>query len=317
MISSERDPRSERPSGIPREYKPRIRLGDPARLRELSSLLKSANLHTVCEEAHCPNLGECWSQKTATFLIMGSVCTRGCRFCAVATGIPSALDPNEPEELARVTGRLGLRHVVVTSVTRDDLPDGGAEHFARTIRALHALSPRVTVETLISDLQGDWSALRLIIVARPEILNHNLETVERLTPSARAKARYRRSLDLLARAKEIDPEGLTKSGLMVGLGESEEELLTTFRELREARVDILTVGQYLQPGPKHISVERYYRPDEFERLREKALAMGFAQVESGALVRSSYHARLSYEGATRDSQGAPSSSSEAQSIARD
>ncbi len=264
--------------------------GGPNYLR-LRRLMRDLALHTVCEEARCPNMGECWEQGTATFLLLGEVCTRACGFCAITTGRPPTLDRAEPERVARAVQRLGLRHAVLTQVTRDDLPDGGAAIFAETIARIHALLPDCSVEALISDLLGDWDALATIMAARPEILNHNTETVPRLYRRVRPKARYERSLELLERAKALAPARPTKSGLMLGLGETRAELLEVFADLRAVGCDILTLGQYLQPTPKHLPIARYVPPEEFAELREAALALGFPHVESGPLVRSSYHAR--------------------------
>ena len=258
-----------------------------ARLR---ALMREKNLHTVCEEARCPNIGDCWSRGTATFMILGDVCTRACGFCAVASGRPRALDRGEPRRVALAVRRMGLRHAVVTSVNRDDEPDGGASLFADTVRWIRRLSPGTTVETLIPDFLGDRDALATVLDAAPDILNHNTETVPRLQARVRPKARYERSLELLRRAKEAAPDRLVKSGLMAGLGETPDELLAVFADLRARGVDVLTLGQYLRPTPKHLPVARYYHPDEFAYLGEAARAMGFAHVESGPLVRSSYHA---------------------------
>jgi lipoic acid synthetase len=251
--------------------------------------VRGLELHTVCEEAHCPNLGECWSRGTATFMILGDVCTRACGFCAVRTGLPGrAPDPDEPRRVADAVARMGLRHAVITSVNRDDQKDGGAGIFAETIRAIRARVPGCRVEVLIPDFKGRWEALQVVLDARPDILNHNVETVPRLYRQARAGASFPRSLELLARSKRA---GLaTKSGIMVGLGEEWEELEETIRAIRRAGTDILTVGQYLRPSPQHLPVRRYYAPDEFDRLRVFALGLGYRHVESGPLVRSSYHA---------------------------
>jgi lipoic acid synthetase len=246
-------------------------------------------LHTVCEEAHCPNLGECWSRGTATFMILGEVCTRACGFCAVKTGLPGQPpDPDEPRRVADAVGRMGLRHAVVTSVNRDDQPDGGAGIFAATIREIRARVPGCAVEVLVPDFKGRWEALEVVLEARPDVLNHNVETVPRLYREARAGASFPRSLELLKRSKA---EGLlTKSGVMVGLGEERAEVEETLRAIRTSGTDVLTVGQYLRPSPQHLPVRRYWSPEEFESLRAFALALGFAHVESGPLVRSSYHA---------------------------
>lgn len=260
-------------------------------------LMREQELNTVCEEARCPNIGDCWSRGTATFMILGDTCTRSCGFCAVKTGRPGTLDREEPRRVALAIQRLGLRHAVITSVNRDELADGGAGIFAETIEWSRRLSPGTTFEVLIPDFKGDWAALRTVLGARPEILNHNTETVPRLYPVVRPQARYERSLELLRTARELDPGTLTKSGLMVGLGETSAELLTVFRDLRDSAVDILTVGQYLQPTPGHLPVARYWTPEEFEELKTAAIAMGFKHVECGPLVRSSYHAEEQVAGA--------------------
>jgi lipoic acid synthetase len=251
--------------------------------------MRGLDLHTVCEEAHCPNLGECWNRGTATFMILGDVCTRACGFCAVKTGLPgSAPDRDEPRRVADAVARMRLRHAVVTSVNRDDQPDGGAAIFAQTIREIRLRRPGCTVEVLVPDFKGRWEALQVVLDARPEILNHNVETVPRLYRLARSGASFARSLELLKRSKE---QGLlTKSGVMVGLGEERPELEETIRAIRGSGTDVLTIGQYLRPSPQHLPVLRYYEPGEFEELRGFALGLGYAHVESGPLVRSSYHA---------------------------
>lgn len=264
----------------------------------LQGLMREQGLHTVCEEARCPNIGDCWSRGTATFMILGDTCTRSCGFCAVKTGRPGTIDPGEPRRVALAIQRMELRHAVITSVNRDELPDGGAGVFAETIRWTRKLSPGTTIEVLIPDFKGDPDALRIVLDAQPEILNHNTETVPRLYSTVRPQARYERSLEVLRRARELDPGTLTKSGLMVGLGETREELVTVFEDLRAVDVDILTVGQYLQPTPAHLPVVRYWTPDEFASLKESALALGFRHVESGPLVRSSYHAEEQVHGAS-------------------
>ncbi|MCH8814094.1 MAG: lipoyl synthase [Chloroflexi bacterium] len=263
--------------------------GGPNSIR-LKAIMRDGGLNTVCEEARCPNIGECWEAGTATFMILGDTCTRSCGFCAVKSGRPLSLDRLEPMRVARAVQRMGLAHAVVTSVNRDDQPDGGAAIFADTIRWIRKLSPQTSVEVLIPDFVGDWDALAIIMNARPEILNHNTETVPRLYARVRPKARYERTLELLRRAKELDPGATTKSGLMVGLGETEEELLAVFGDLVDAGCDVLTVGQYLRPTKKHLPVDRYYPPQEFDELRSSALKLGFRHVEAGPLVRSSYHA---------------------------
>jgi lipoic acid synthetase len=256
----------------------------------VKGLLRRATLHTVCEEAACPNIGECFQAGTATFLILGDVCTRACRFCAIRSGRPEPVDPKEALRVAETVALLGLRHAVITSVTRDDLPDGGATVFAETIREVHRLSPSTAVEMLIPDLQGDWQALSTITDAGPSILNHNVETVPRLYRRVRPQAVYERSLALLRQAKEQQPDMLTKSGLMLGLGEEPEEIRQVLLDLRAVGCDILTLGQYLRPSARHLPVARFYPPDEFEWLAQEALELGFRHVESGPLVRSSYRA---------------------------
>jgi len=255
----------------------------------LQGLMRGLDLHTVCEEAHCPNLGECWARGTATFMILGDVCTRACGFCAVKTGLPgSAPDTGEPGRVADAVARMGLRHAVVTSVNRDDQGDGGASIFAATIREIRERVPECAVEVLIPDFKGDADALQMVIDARPDVLNHNVETVPRLYRQARSGASFERSLELLRRSK--DGEMLTKSGIMVGLGEEWAEVEETIRAIRSAGTDILTIGQYLSPSPGHLPIVRYYTPEEFDRLRDFALGLGYPHVESGPLVRSSYHA---------------------------
>ena len=256
----------------------------------LKRLMRSNALHTVCEEARCPNIGECWGHRTATFLILGDVCTRNCRFCDVRTGRPGPLDPDEPERVARTVQELGLRHAVITSVDRDDLPDGGAAVFAAVIRRIRALQPGCTVEVLIPDFRGRVEPLKTVLDERPEILNHNVETVPRLFRAVQPQCRYEWSQAVLRNAKRLWPEAITKSGIMVGLGETVAEVLAVMRDLRALDVDILTIGQYLRPSKQHLPVARYYRPEEFDMLRERGYEMGFKWVESGPLVRSSYNA---------------------------
>ena len=253
-------------------------------------LMRGLRLHTVCEEAHCPNIGECWEHRAATFMILGDVCTRNCAYCAVAHGRPAPLDLDEPVRLAEAVGRLELEHVVITSVDRDDLPNGGAELFAECIAAIRTRSPETSVEILIPDFKGSETALRIVVDAKPDILNHNLETIARLYRLARPGGRYPRALELLRRAKQIDPGMLTKSGVICGLGEEWDELLGAMQDVRTQGVDILTLGQYLRPSPGHLPIARYYSPDEFAELKRIGLAMGYRHVESGPLVRSSYHA---------------------------
>ncbi|WP_084242721.1 lipoyl synthase [Planomicrobium okeanokoites] len=257
----------------------------------LKKLMREKKLNTVCEEARCPNIHECWSErKTATFMILGDTCTRGCRFCAVKTGLPNELDLGEPERVAESVEIMGLKHVVVTAVARDDLKDGGAAVFAETVRAIRRRMPATTVEILPSDMKGDYESLHTLMDSAPDIFNHNIETVRRLTKRVRARAMYDRSLQLLERVKEIAPNTPTKSSIMVGLGETKEEIIETMDDLRAHNVDIMAIGQYLQPTKKHLNVERYYHPDEFAELKEIALSKGFSHCEAGPMVRSSYHA---------------------------
>lgn len=257
---------------------------------ETRRLMRGLSLNTVCEEAACPNIGECWKKKHATFMILGAICTRACAFCNVATGRPDLLDPHEPEKVADAVGQLGLEHVVVTSVDRDDLEDGGAAHFARTIRAIRAASPATTIEILTPDFMRKKGAVETVVEARPDVFNHNLETVPRLYPGIRPGARYFTSLQLLARVKELDPAMFTKSGIMVGLGETKEEVFQVMDDLRAADVDFLTIGQYLAPTPKHAPVDRFVTPDEFASYAGMARGKGFLLVASSPLTRSSYHA---------------------------
>jgi len=282
------------------EMGPKLRLPKPQWLkapaplgenyRNLKTLARRLGLHTVCESAQCPNIGECWNHRTATFMLLGDVCTRRCGFCAVPKGRPGPIDRDEPRRVAEAVATLGLKHAVVTSVNRDDDNLGGARIFAETIREIRFRVPDCSVEVLIPDFQGIEEALRIVLDACPDILNHNTETVPRLYPAVRSGARYRRSLQLLANVKKFAPEMLSKSGVMVGLGESTQELLEVFRDLAAQQVDILTVGQYLRPSKDHLPIARFYTPEEFRTLKREALAMGFRHVESGPLVRSSYHA---------------------------
>jgi lipoic acid synthetase len=264
--------------------------GSPSYLR-LKVLMRDLDLHTVCEEARCPNIGECWSHGTATFMILGDVCTRSCSYCAVAHGRPGAVDPVEPDRVANAIHTLGLKYVVITSVDRDDLPDGGASVFAGVIRETRARMPECRIEVLIPDFQGNEPALRAVLDAHPNVLNHNTETVPRLYRMARSGGRYSRTLELLERSRRYAPDIPTKTGLMVGLGEERGELIQTFQDLRGVGCEILTIGQYLRPTEGHAEMARYYRPDEFQELKAAALDLGFVQVESGPLVRSSYHAQ--------------------------
>ncbi|MFE3891318.1 lipoyl synthase [Priestia sp. YIM B13446] len=269
----------------------KIKLNTNENYTGLKKMMREKNLHTVCEEARCPNIHECWAvRRTATFMILGEVCTRACRFCAVKTGLPTELDLEEPERVADSVQLMNLKHAVITVVARDDLKDGGASVLAETIRAIRRKNPLTTIEVLPSDMGGLEENLRIVMDARPDILNHNIETVRSLTPRVRARAKYDRSLEFLRRAKEMQPDIPTKSSIMLGLGETKEEIIETMDDLRANNVDIMTLGQYLQPTKKHIKVQKYYHPNEFEELKEIALSKGFSHVEAGPLVRSSYHA---------------------------
>lgn len=263
--------------------------GSPGFL-DLRQKLRTAELATVCEEAHCPNIGECWDRKSATFMILGEVCTRACRYCAVTSGKPLGLDLEEPARLGRTVEQLELRYAVITSVDRDDLPDGGAWVFAESIRQIHQRLPACEVEVLIPDFQGHWDDLRTVLESGPAVLNHNIETVRRVFKSVRAKGDYDLSLELLKVSKQSHPGIPTKSGIMVGLGETREEISQTMADLRAADVDLLTVGQYLRPSKAHVEMDRFYHPREFKEIEEEGLALGFKYVASGPLVRSSYHA---------------------------
>ncbi|MBU9712998.1 lipoyl synthase [Evansella tamaricis] len=269
----------------------KIKLNTNESYTGLKKMMREKKLHTVCEEARCPNIHECWAErKTATFMILGDICTRACRFCAVKTGLPTELDREEPERVAESVALMGLKHAVITAVARDDLKDGGAEIFAETVRAIRRRSPFTTVEVLPSDMGGKEENLKILLDAQPAILNHNIETVKRLTPRVRARATYERSLEFLRRAKEMQPKIPTKSSLMIGLGETKEEIVETMDDLRSVNVDIMTIGQYLQPTKSHLKIKKYWTPEEFRELRDIALSKGFKHCESGPLVRSSYHA---------------------------
>lgn len=268
----------------------RVRVPSGENYKFLKTLMRSKQLHTVCEEAHCPNIGECWSARTATFLIMGNICTRSCGFCDVQTGRPLPLDWTEPERVAQAVKSMGLKHVVITSVNRDERKDGGAPIFAQVIERVREVQPGCSIEVLIPDFKGDQEALKRVMDARPEILNHNVETVPRLFKRVQPQDKYPWALATLRNAKEMDGDVLTKSGIMLGLGEEWDEIVTVMSDLAGCGVDILTIGQYLQPSKRHLPIERYYRPEEFEELRRIGLEMGFKWVESGPLVRSSYHA---------------------------
>jgi lipoic acid synthetase len=263
--------------------------------RDLKGLIERLRLHTVCESAACPNVGECWNQRTATFMMLGNVCTRRCGFCAVQKGAPLPVDYDEPARIAEAVSLMGLKFAVITSVNRDDRPDGGAELFAMVIRAIRHRVPGCGVEVLIPDFQGNLEAVETVMEARPDVLNHNTETVPRLYRQVRLGARYERSLEVLLHARRVQPETPTKSGLMLGLGETAEEVLQVMRDLRAHQVGILTLGQYLRPSPKHLPIVRYVTPAEFQEFRTAGMEMGFAHVESGPLVRSSYHASNAVE----------------------
>lgn len=282
------------PAGTPRfERKPpwlKVRAPGGKNYAEVRRIMSSLNLHTVCEEARCPNIGECWEHRAASFMVMGDVCTRNCSYCAVAHGTPTPYDPEEPARLAEAVAALGLEYIVITSVDRDDLPNGGAEIFAGCVTEIRDRLPDARVELLIPDFKGSENALRIVVESAPDVLNHNLETVERLYRLARPGGKYPRALELLRRAKQIAPDRVTKSGLMVGLGEEWDELLRAMSDLCEQNVDIITIGQYLRPSANHLPVARYYTPEEFGDLQRAGLAMGFGHVEAGPLVRSSYHA---------------------------
>ncbi len=284
--------KAHKPDNPIRRKPPWIRVKAPGSpvYHETRQVVREHNLHTVCEEAACPNIGECWSQRHATMMIMGEICTRACSFCHVATGRPGALDPFEPVNVAQAVKKLGLRHVVITSVDRDDLDDGGGEHFADTIRAIREASAETTIEVLTPDFLRKEGALEQVVVARPDVFNHNLETVPRLYAEVRAGARYFHSLRLLDRAKQLDPGLFTKSGIMVGLGEEDVEVLQVMDDLRAAGVDFLTIGQYLQPTPKHHAIDRFVTPEDFQRFEAQAYAKGFLMVSASPLTRSSYHA---------------------------
>jgi lipoic acid synthetase len=279
------------PSGV--EHRPSwltVKMPVGGRYSELNQIMRGKRLHTVCEEARCPNIGECWSYGTATFMILGDICTRACAFCAVTSGRPTGLDLDEPQRVAEAVAEMGLKHAVITSVDRDDLPDGGAAIFARTIEAIHRTVPGCQVEVLTPDFQGSEASIATVMAAEPEVFNHNIETVARLFPRVRPKSLYARSLTVLRRAGEIGPHAQTKSGLMVGLGETMGEVKQVLDDLRTHEVRLVTIGQYLRPTLKHIRCDRFWHPEEFLELREYGMSLGFAHVESGPLVRSSYHA---------------------------
>ncbi len=287
-----------RPADPPKPSWLKVRApGGPNYLR-LKGLMRRRGLHTVCEEAHCPNVGECWEDATATFMILGDVCTRNCGYCAVTHGRPTWEDREEPERVGEAVAELALSHVVITSVNRDDLADGGAAHFAATIRAVRRHAPGCRVEVLIPDFQGSRAALVTVVDAAPDVLNHNVETVPRLYPAVRHGGRYPRTLALFREARRLAPTLITKSGIILGMGEEREEVVATLADLRAVDVNVLTLGQYLRPSPRHLPVARYYHPDEFAELGRVGRGLGFAHVESGPLVRSSYHARRQVEQVT-------------------
>lgn len=285
----------------------RIKLTTGENYQDIKNMMRSKTLHTVCEEARCPNIYECWANRTATFMILGETCTRACRFCAVNTGMPTELDLEEPKRVAEAAENMNLQHCVVTSVARDDLNDGGARIFAETIHAIRGRLPLCSVEVLIPDFLGNEESLRIVMEAKPDILNHNIETVERMSDRVRAKAKYRRSLELLQRAKAMKPSIPTKSSIMLGVGEEWDEILQAMDDLRAVDCDILTIGQYLQPSPQHLRVEKYYTPEQFAELKQEGLKRGFSHVESGPLVRSSYHAHEQVKSAKSHKEGASAS----------
>ena len=276
----------------------KVKMPGGANYLQLKELLRDSELHTVCEEAHCPNIGDCWERRSATFMILGDICTRACSYCAVTTGMPTTLDLQEPVRLANTVERLGLKYTVITSVNRDELPDGGAFIFAQCILQIRRRLPTCKVEVLIPDFCGNWDALGTVMDAGPDTLNHNIETARRVFHRVRPKGDYDQSLELLARAKALASEGVTKSGMMVGLGETWDEIIDTMRDLRSVDCDLLTIGQYLRPSQKHVPLARWYTPDEFEELAREGEALGFRHVASGPLVRSSYHADEQHQAAT-------------------
>jgi lipoyl synthase len=290
----------------------RVRVRETPAFRETSALLRRQGLGTVCEEAACPNLHECWSQRHATVMVLGTVCTRACAFCNVATGLPDRVDEGEPERLAAAVAELGLRHVVITSVDRDDLPDGGAGHFVRCIEEIRARTPATTIEILTPDFRHKPGAIERVAAARPDVYNHNVETVPRLYRQIRPGANFAHSVELLRRVKQVEPAAFTKSGLMVGLGEELDEVLAVMDALRAADVDFLTIGQYLRPTPRHASVARYVAPDEFAELREEAIARGFLLVSASPLTRSSYHADEDFQQLRAQASRSEPKASEAQ-----
>lgn len=271
----------------------KVKLPSGADFLHVNKLVQDKNLHTVCQSARCPNVGECWGRRTATFMIMGEVCSRNCGFCAVTSGKPQMLDSEEPANIAAAVKKLNLRYAVITSVTRDDLPDGGAKHFADTIAEIRKVQPGCQIEVLIPDFKGELEPLQIVLNAKPDVLNHNMETVPRLYKNVRPQAIYKRSLELLDRAFNLG--ALTKSGIMLGVGETHNEIIQTMQDLLDHKCKMLTIGQYLQPSRFHLSVEKFYEPEEFDKLKEIGLEMGFLNIQSGPLVRSSYHADEQFE----------------------
>ncbi|PZP54790.1 MAG: lipoyl synthase [Micavibrio aeruginosavorus] len=295
---TKRHPEKQKNPDRPMGKKPdwiRVRAPQGTTYAETKKIVQEHKLTTVCEEAGCPNIGECWNKKHATFMIMGEICTRACSFCNVATGKPEALDKFEPLRVGVAAERMGLKHIVITSVDRDDLDDCGADHFAKTIAAIRFKAPDTTIEILPGDFRGNMNSIDTVIKAKPDVFNHNLETVPRLYPTIRPGARYFRSLRLLERVKEVDPEQFTKSGLMVGLGETKEEVAQVMDDMRAAKIDFITIGQYLQPTPKHAPVHHFWTPEEFEQLTKMAKAKGFLMVSASPLTRSSHHAGEDFE----------------------
>ena len=276
----------------------RVRMPGGPNYIELRNLIEGAELHTVCEEAHCPNIGDCWERRTATFMILGNICTRRCHYCAVTTGRPTGIDLREPERLAQTVKRIGLKYCVITSVNRDDLPDGGSFIFAMCIRKIREQVPGCKIEVLIPDFDGSWPALKKTVDAGPDVLNHNIESARRIFPKVRPRGRYDLSLELFTRVKEMDPSMVTKSGIILGMGEEWQEIVDTMKDLRQVGCDLLTIGQYLRPSEKHLPVARYYTPEEFEELARIGKCLGFKHVASGPLVRSSYHADEQHEAAS-------------------
>ena len=276
----------------------KVRMPGGSEYIRLKNLLRESDLHTVCEEARCPNIGECWERRSATFMILGDICTRRCHYCAVTTGKPTGLDMDEPDRVARTVQKMGLRYCVITSVNRDDLPDGGSLIFAMCIRKIRKLAPECRVEVLIPDYNGSLPALKTTVEARPAVLNHNIESARRIFPKVRPKGDYRRSIDLLARVKNLNPNMPTKSGIIVGMGEEWDEVIETMEDLRSVGCDLLTIGQYLRPSTNHVAIHRFYTPEEFDKLRFLGESMGFKHVASGPLVRSSYHADDQHDAAS-------------------